>query len=245
MFTINAATLQNSPFPYLVQRDLLDHKMYAELKATYPDFSASSGWRRMSKDLMRGDPGFTETVSRGAWRDLYEYLNSSSFLGTMMKLFAEGLQSDDFLADANSLKLTDYVETREWIGTHNVGKEIDNYQGALEDVFIRMDFGVGELGYVRRPHLDWRHRICSVLMYFDAPEETKMEGGRLLVHDNTRDGSPVVASLEPENNMGVLKLDNNEALHSVSEVTAIEGQRKTLYVGVSSRGRVWRRYDTP
>jgi hypothetical protein len=240
MLNIDSAALQSSPFPHLAQRNLLDPEMYGELKATFPEFDTAVGWHRMSKDLMRGDPGFTEAVSHGAWKGLYGYLNSSFFLTAMVELFHEGLQSDDFLANPNALKLTDHVETRDWIGGHNVGRAISDFRGALEDVFIRMDFGIGELGYSRRPHLDWRHRICSMLMYFDNPQETKMEGGRFLVHDNTRKDSPVIASLEPENNMGILKLDNNQSLHSVNEVTAIEGQRKTLFIGVSSRGRVWR-----
>jgi hypothetical protein len=244
MLNIDPEELKVEPFPYLVQRELFDPDVYAELKATYPRFDAVAGWRRMSKDLMRGDAGFAEAVSRGAWKQFFDYLNSPVFVFTMIGLFQEGLQSDDFLADSRALRLIDYIETREWIASNRVGKSIAEFEGPLDEVFVRMDFGIGELGYKRPPHLDWRHRVCSLLVYFDDPEETRMEGGRFIVHGSAVSGHRTVAVVEPENNLGILKLDNNRALHSVNEVTAINGQRKTLYIGVSSRGRVWRSRDT-
>ena len=240
MLNIDPTKLQESPFPYLVQKELFDPEFYKELKATYPDFGKATGWSRMSKDLMRGDAEFAQTVSHGAWKTFFDYLNSSKFLNTMTGLFQKGLQSDDFLVDPKTLKLADHVETREWIATNKVSKAVADFQGARNEVFVRMDLGIGEKGYKRPPHLDWRHRVCSLLVYFDDPAETKMEGGKLIIHKPDGNGYSSVGVVEPENNMGVYKLDNNQSFHSVSEVTAIEGQRKTLYIAISSRGQVWR-----
>lgn len=239
MLNIDNNSMVVSPFPYLVQKGLFEPTFYQSLKALYPDFNSAAGWKRMSKDLMRGDDRFNEVVSGGPWKTLFNHLNSQAFVNNMVSLYGDKMQKDGLLVDPSSLRLTDYVETREWIGSHKVSKSVAEYDGDKSEVFIRMDFGVGETGYVRPPHLDWRHRVCSLLVYFDDPIETTMEGGRFIINEKNKDGFSTVGTLEPENNMGIFKLDNNNSYHSVSEVTAIEGQRKTLYIAVSSRGQVW------
>lgn len=240
MLHVESINLNEAPFPHLVQRQLFSPDLYAALKASYPEVSSVQGWSRMSKDLMRGDAGFAEATSSGPWRTFFDYANSFAFLDLMIGLFERSLHSAELMCDPSKLTLIDHVETREWMASGRVRREVADFQGPLEEVFVRMDFGIGEVGYERKLHLDWRHRLCSLLIYFDDPDETQLEGGRLRIHDSSVDGCPVVAEIAPENNMGIFKVDSNQAFHSVSEVTSILGQRKTLYVAISSRGQLWR-----
>ncbi len=239
MLNIDKSLLQDSPFPHLIQRGLFEPNLYKALKATYPEFNRAAGWNRMSKDLMKGDVDFAQAVSQEPWQEFHSYLNSSAFLNTMVDLFQGSFHRDGLTVDPFSLKMTDYVETREWIATNKVSEAIKAFQGNKEDVFVRMDFGIGEIGYKRPPHTDWRHRICSLLVYFDDPEELKMDGGRFIINTRENQEYPTASIVEPENNMGIFKLDSNTSYHSVDEVTAINGERKTLYIAISSRGQVW------
>jgi hypothetical protein len=239
MLKIQKQNLRTAPFPYLVQPDLLEPSLYEQLKTTFPHFERAEGWSRMSKDLMKGDSLFEETVSKGPWKVLHDYFHSDRFLTAMADLFGTCVGSGELMVDLRSLRLSSYVEDRQCIGSGKLSASIAQYQGDKSEVFIRMDIGVGEQGYKRTNHLDWRHRVCSLLLYFDEASETGMVGGSFRINE-LRDGTyQTFAVVEPKNNLGILKLDNNMSYHSVDEITRIEGRRKTLYVAISSRGRVW------
>ncbi len=244
MLQIDKTQLKLKPFPHLVQKELFKPDFYDALKSSYPAFGKADEWSRMSRDLMRGDPLFEATISKtGPWNKLFQYFNSAAYLDDMLDLFGEHMLSSGLTVNPSELKIdTDYVETREWIATNKpISKTIQDYQGPREELFVRMDMGVGANDYYRPPHLDWRHRVCSLLVYFDDPQETHMEGGKFIINEqdsNTGKFSDV-STIEPENNMGIFKLDSNTSWHSVTKITNIDGERRTLYVPLSSRGNIW------
>lgn len=239
MLRIQSEALSKTPYPHLVQDQVFDPEFYEALKASYPEFGKAEGWSRMSKDLIRGDRAFDEAISAGPWKELYSYFNSSAFIRDMSSLFKGTFNEDELAVSLDDLNLIDYTETREWISARKVSEAIKHFDGNREDVFIRMDFGRGDTGYVRPNHLDWRHRICSILFYFDDPVETGMEGGHFIIHDEPGDDGNIVSKTKPKNNQAIFKVDNNDSYHSVDEITKIDGERKTLYVAISSRGQVW------
>jgi len=239
MLNINTESLALTPYPHLVQEQVFDQDFYRELKESYPDFGKANGWSRMSKDLIRGDSAFDEAVSSGPWKKLYGYFNSNSFIQDMVSLYKGTFDEAKLAIPIEDMNLIDYTETREWISARKVSEAIKEFDGNREDVFIRMDFGRGDTGYIRPNHLDWRHRICSILFYFDDPTEIEMEGGHFIIHDESGENGNIVSKTKPQNNQAILKLDNNDSYHSVDEITAISGERKTLYVAISSRGQVW------
>jgi hypothetical protein len=239
MMNIDTANLRTTPFSHLAQPRVFDADFYSELRDSYPSFDRAAGWSRMTKDLMRGDPDFERALQSPAWKSFHDHVVSPAFLDEMTRLFRSELESPKFMANLDALRITDYIETRSELTSTSVPERIAEYSGPLEDLFVRMDFGVGEVGYSRPPHLDWRHRVCSALFYFDSATETSMVGGDLILHDTSTSVAAAHTTVRPEHNLAVLKLDDERALHSVSPITSITGQRRTVYVGLSSRGRVW------
>ncbi len=239
MLNIDTSRLRTSPYPFLVQQDLLDADTFRALRSSYPVFERSPMWNRMTADLMKGDAGFDAAVSGGAWKQMFDYFHSRCFVDQMLSLYAGTQAAGALRVGMGGLRLTDHVETREWIAEGGVSQRVEAYGGDRSEIFIRMDFGVGESGYARATHVDWRHRICSLMLYFDDADETGMRGGSFRVEEFAGGKSTVRHSFKSRRNLGILKLDDNHSHHSVDEVTRIRGQRRTLYVAVSSRGRVW------
>lgn len=239
MLNIDKTNLRSHPYSYLVQPDVLPQDIFEELRESFPRFGKSAVWNRMSADLMKGDPGYADAISQGVWSRLHAHFHSQHFVDRMLGLFGGPQAIAGVTIDLAGVRLTDHVETREWIARGSVSARLESFDGDRGEVFIRMDLGLGEVGYERKTHCDWRHRICSVLIYFDDAEELEMEGGHFNVEEVIDGTVHVRESITSRKNLGIVKLDDNRSWHSVDKVTRIKGLRRTLYVAISSRGRIW------
>ena len=219
-----------APFPHCVIDGVLPAETYARLEASYPACPPASG--PTGHTIHRGDPGFDAVMAANPdWQALFDECNSPDFIARMADLFADEIDQS-CTAARESLRHADAIEDRR-------EKEMTAIPAkglAPEDLFVRFDFMQGKDAYARKPHLDHRRRLATMLIYFEEPGPESYLGGDLVLHDE--DGTPV-ARVTPRPNRAVLFPCSERSWHSVEAVTGCKRPRNMIQVSVSSRHAIW------
>ena len=113
-------------------------------------------------------------------------------------------------------------------------------------------------GYFREVHTDNRHKLILITIYFNSKEE-KSEGGEFEIYEHlyppkmevdferfpTQDKVKKIKTLLPDDNMGAILLNTNNAYHAVSEVkNSDKFSRKTCYISIAAIKKIWKGQPT-
>jgi len=245
MLNISSKNLETYPYPHIIQENIFDLDFYKELEKDFPNINVfpphkGEDWYRMSRDLIKGDEAYTKLMNNSAaWKKLHNYIYSQKFVDLIISLFGMYFKEYGCLVNPQKANFVDHLESRQWMTFADVDKEIKKSKANPNDLFCRLDFGLGEIGYIKDIHLDWRHRLISLLIYFSDANEQKMEGGNFYLNKKENDDFKKVKAVKPKSNTAVLMLDTNNSYHSVDELKYSIGPRKSLYIAVSSRRNIW------
>jgi len=157
----------------------------------------------------------------------------------VISLFGKYLKDYVCLVDPKKAKFIDHLESRQWMASFDVPKEIKKLKLDPNNLFCRLDFGLGEAGYIKPVHLDWRHRLISLLIYFSDADEQEMKGGNFYLNKKENGDFKRVKGVKPKKNTAVIMLDTNNSYHSVDKLKHSIGPRRSLYIAVSSRRCIW------
>lgn len=232
LFAHKLATLavDDAPFPHAVVDGVFPPGTFVTLERAYPVCPPASG--PTGHTIHRGDAPFDAVMAIAPiWRALFEESNSQAFVDALSALFAVEIDRA-CIVRRDAMRFTDHIETR-------AEKEQDRIaapQQAPEAMFVRFDFMQGMDAYIRRPHLDHRRRLATMLIYFDAPGPASFEGGDLVLHD--RRASPV-KRIAPAANRAVLFPCSDRSWHSVEAVTDCRRPRRFMQLAVSSCHDIW------
>ncbi len=214
-----------SPFPMLIARDVLDKNVFRQLLQGLPPLSTM---------LKGADYGSNQRINYSAsnvalnptipqiWKDFVQTHVNQIFLDDLIRLFGSSILKNypDFEQRFGSLK-----DLRSGI------REIDKNSHA--DVFLDCQIAVNTPASlsgttVRGPHVDCPKKLFVGLLYMRLDEDDS-EGGDLEIYrpksrpvklDYTRTGDleamEFVTSVPYEQNVLVMFLNTNEALHGVS-----------------------------
>lgn len=227
---LSALPVEQAPFPHAVLGTVFAPEFFAALERSYPVCPPASG--PTGHTIHRGDPEF-EAVMAGQpeWRAVFEACHSQPFVDALATLFAAEIDRGCEVA-GDDLRFADHVETR----AEKEQGRIAVPQLPPEAMFVRFDFMQGMDAYVRRPHLDHRRRLGTMLIYFDTPGADTFRGGDLVLHD--RRGSPV-RRIAPAANKAVLFPCSDRSWHSVDAVTDCRKPRRFVQVALSSTHDIW------
>ena len=114
------------------------------------------------------------------------------------------------------------------------------------NLFTRLDIHKALQGYNKTVHCDRANRLASFVMYFVDAEKEGIEGGTLTIHkhrvqkkpqDYERhpkpEDAPVVGTLRPKENMGVIFTCNNNSYQGVEGMKSNGKERDYLYINIS------------
>lgn len=256
------------PFPHVFAEPFVRPELFARLKAEFPadtvfDSNSSLGGRA-GRDLYPGDEAYDELMgSSPAWRELYEFVDSSAFVQLTLDLFGSYLEPFGCLASAEKITYDHWIEHREVLAetstkVSRLGDKVKSKLGLVSsldgadpnDVFVRMDLAQGEVGYEKVVHSDRPNRLVSMLIYFCNKKDIGMEGGDFRVHKHKvvkpirayerhpkESDTEVVVTLEPRENLGGLFIGCNNSYHSATAVTRSDSYRNFVYASVASRAK--------
>lgn len=114
------------------------------------------------------------------------------------------------------------------------------------NLFTRLDVHKALTGYAKAVHCDRANRLCSFIVYFVDAEKIGLEGGDLTIHAHKQkkapkdyerhpkpEDAPVIATLRPKENLGVLFPCSNNSYHGVTAVRSDGIERDYLYINIS------------
>lgn len=214
-------------------------------------------------DIYRGDSAYDRLIgSSPAWATFDAWINSPAFVEKFLELFGNRLDDlgckvevdpsayDRDLVEGREV-LTDKATTFERIG--KLGRKIFGSSSKDKDsdvtLFSRLDIEKSIGGYSKPPHCDRANRLCSLIIYF-SDLAGKDVGGDLNVYalkeqrpldryDRHPDPKDVekVASVVPQQNLGVFFPCSNNSYHGVNALTDQTIERDFLYINISTETR--------
>ena len=213
----------DKPFPIRTYSRFFSDEVFAELFRSFPDWS----------DL----EAFGSQSSSNRLNIASESLNALEEGSAWRRFFTQ-----DFLAAITESLLSEYSPDLEERGL----------VFESSDVTTRFDITRARGGYRRGPHLDQRHHLISLLIYFNAPSADGAVGGTLEIWQDTREGEGYTEShgqkfpdkatltrvleINPRANTAVSFLNTARAIHGVSDYVAPESvERLFLYLSVDPK----------
>lgn len=211
-------------------------------------------------DIYRGDSSYDSLISRSeAWAEFDNWINSPAFVEKFLDLFGPHLENigcraeilperyDRGLIEGRS-GMTAKPTLRERLS--NVKNTFIPNKGNLGavDLFTRLDIHKALKGYNKAVHCDRANRLCSLIVYFVDSEKEGIEGGTLTLHKHREqkapadyerhpkpEDAPVIATLSPKENMGVLFPCCNNSYHGVNAMKSNGKERDYLYINISGQ----------
>lgn len=231
-----ALPVEEAPFPHAVLDTLFTPELFAALAHSYPVCPPASG--PTGHTIHRGDPEFDAVMAaQSEWRAVFDACHSQAFVDALATLFAAEIDRACGVARTD-LRFADHVETR----AEKEQGRIAAPQLPPEAIFVRFDFMQGMDAYVRRPHLDHRRRLGTMLIYFDSPGAETFQGGDLILHDRRGRAERRIA---PAANRAVLFPCSDRSWHSVDAVTHCRRPRRFVQIALSSTHDLWPRAMLP
>lgn len=207
-------------------------------------------------DIYRGDAAYDRLIRRSpAWAEFDGYINSRAFVETLLDLFGPHLEASGLKARLDPDRYDrDLIEGREVLTTDQTLK--DKVLGMATRVlprgrprvrlFTRLDIHKALTGYAKPVHCDRPNRLFSFVLYFMDAEREGLKGGQLTLHRHRErkppeacerhpkpEDAPVIATLTPKENLGVVFLCCNNSYHGVTAVESEGIARDFLYINVS------------
>lgn len=245
LIEIPRSTLRITPFPYAVVEDALDAGYFAQLEKDFPPFPTSEPAQKSGyigqKSIQYNSPEYLHLLKRSsAWKALHDFVSSQAVVDLGMRVYGDLIKSDpNCLLDPENLVYEPYHEDVE-----RVRKDIDaiikQRKSPVNKVFSRMDFfhGLPEK-YALHPHLDWPHRIFSMLIYFSTTNSST--GGEYIAYQQQPDGKFIVQEIYPTKpNLLLSHMScSPKSWHGVSPFNG-PGMRKLIQIQISAHHSVCR-----
>jgi hypothetical protein len=229
------APLRTKPFHHIVVENFLPAHLYPQLHESFPICPPSTGPTGFSHYW--GDPEYDRLMEEvPAWKAFFDWAHSQNYIDTMVRQFADAYQAHGCRIDLSKAKYVPYRETRE-------GKEQRHLTGTglqPHELFVRLDIHQGHIGYFRKPHLDHRRRLTSMLIYFCDSHESGREGGDLVLHGSTLGFlHPAVDRVTPKKNLMGAFACSPDSYHSVPEIKSQSSPRNFIQIQISSSVDAW------
>jgi hypothetical protein len=235
-----------------LRADYPDASIFEEQK------SMSSAGSRTGQgfDIYRGDDAYARLIERSeAWAEFDGYINSRAFVDKFLELFGPHLDKAGIKADIDAEQYSrDLVEGRDILTEHQT--LADRVGGLARKVlprsrdrvrlFTRLDIHKALTGYAKAVHCDRPNRLCSFVLYFVDADKEGLKGGQLTLHAHREtkpvekyerhpkpEDAPVIATLTPKENLGVLFACCNNSYHGVTAVESEGIERDFLYINIS------------
>ncbi|MEX0279683.1 MAG: 2OG-Fe(II) oxygenase [Arenibacterium sp.] len=208
-------------------------------------------------DIYRGDTTYDQLMKTSeAWAEFDAWINSTAFIEKFLELFGPHLENVGCRAEINPAKYDrTMIEGREGMTfTPTLKERFSNLTRSFRpknslgevDLFTRLDVHKALKGYHKNVHCDRPNRLCSFIVYFVDAEKEGIEGGTLTIHAHKEkkapkdyerhpkpEDAPVVATLSPKENMGVLFPCCNNSYHGVNAMVSNGKARDYLYINIS------------
>ena len=225
------------PFPHVTSESFIEPGRYEELRRTFPDCPAGTSPTGFS--LYWGDDRYERLIDEvPAWDALFETFHSQAFIDWGVRQFASIWEREGCRLDLSKARYVAYREDR----ADKERPRLRRVEHAPEELWVRMDIHQGRVGYSRPVHLDHARRLVSMLVYFCDHEESRMEGGELLLHGASNLNAP--ARVTPRHNLMVAFPCANNSQHSVPEIKSAAAPRNYIQVHISSSVDIWPRERT-
>ena len=231
----------NVPYDHLLCDGFL--KNYDDFDNSYPiDYLGKS--IRMDRDLTFGDHLY-EKIYNTPFKLLHDYVYSEQFISDFLKIFdneiENKLHNDELLFDPREAKIRPQpYELRNFVSRNN-------RINAETFLFPRIDFGVGYAGYGinnggRGIHTDNVTRLVSIMLFFTDQEE--ISGGQHQMFNIDKNYNPtLIKSIGVKKNRLLASIQSNASYHSVNPL--VSGERRAIYMSLSSSSRIWKDYKDP
>jgi hypothetical protein len=211
---------------------------YRQLAASFPVCPPSSGPTGFS--YFRGDPTYDNLVATDeAWSWFVHAVQSEVFVSYCLRQFANFWSSTGCLIDTSHAHYVDYSESR----ADKERRHIEKVIHAPEELWVRLDILQARVGYRRKPHLDHRRRLVTMLIYFCDSAENQMIGGALVLHGaaakNGTGEDPEQSSFAPRQNFMAAFPCTPESFHSVTEIKSQSAPRNFVQITISSSVDAW------
>lgn len=209
-------------------------------------------------DIYRGDTAYGKLMRRSeAWAEFDNWINSAAFVEKFLELFGPHLGELGCLAEIRPENykpgliegrsgMTDKPKAGERISALARSFLPKKRSIGPVDLFTRLDIHKALVGYNKVVHCDRANRLCSLVLYFVDARKAGIEGGTLTIHahkqskapaDHERhprpEDAPVVATVEPKENTGVLFPCSNNSYHGVTAMASNGKVRDYLYINIS------------
>jgi 2OG-Fe(II) oxygenase superfamily len=222
------------PFPHVSAHDFLSSERYRQLLASFPACPPSSGPTGFS--CFRGDPAYERLIAKDeAWSWLYRACQSQAFVSYCLRQFAAVWPASGCLIAADRARYVDYCESR----LDKERRYLEKIVHAPEELWVRLDFLKGHIGYRRALHRDHCRRLLTMLIYFCDATQNEMTGGNLCLHGQEADEFTVDRAFAPEHNLMVAFPRVPHSFHSVDEIKHQCAARNFLQITVSSSVDAW------
>jgi len=210
-------------------------------------------------DIYRGDASYDKLIAQSAaWAEFDAWINSPKFVEKFLDLFGDHLEHLGCRGEINAQKydrtlvegrdgMTNHATFKEKLGSITKSFRPKNSLGEI-DLFTRLDIHKALKGYNKPVHCDRANRLCSFVMYFVDAEKEGIKGGQLTIHSHVDDKAPsaherhpkpevapVVATMTPKENMGVLFPCSNNSYHGVTAMESNGKERDYLYINISGK----------
>ena len=265
----NDMEIYQKPFLHWIMEDMFDKSFYEELREDFPkveDFDLDDEVMGGRFQINTKDVKFWKIINNSkTWKKFYDYFNSEEFVFSIFESFKEIMESIGTNLDISNLKFDKDALY------NSFNKIEDKTDKSIDDIFVDMDFSICKNGYMREVHTDMNDRIFGFMLYFsdvncegltldlydidddkcpmiNKLQHNEFEGNYELMY--RRSGTTVwrydnnislVKSIQPKENLGVWKLDNDKSWHSVPKMKNNNGWRKFVYVAITSKQPfVWR-----
>ena len=262
MINISKLDLTKNPFWYIKKREILDNQLFQSLKKDFPDddLYTNNNPRKISAragdDLYPCDKNYEKLLNRSqSWKLLVDYLNSKDFLNNVFDIFHDNLVSENLKVNLYKYNLEkaytpSRIERANSQKNLKIKKIIDKFYNKKNNLYVTCDISRAKMGYSLKPHCDHQYRLFSFIIYFTNPKSIGLKGGNLEIYKRKnpdlisrnldRNHLELVENIIPQENLGILFPSHNYSYHSVSPIEKIEGYRKFLYIGISSKSNfIW------
>ena len=232
---LDLAPVRTKPFEHVLKESYIDPEIYAELVRSFPTCPPSTGPTGYS--TYWGDEQYDRLVAENsAWKALFNAFHSQQFIDYSVRQFADAYRSYGCVIDLSKARYVPYRESRK----DKESRRISDVEHDPHELWVRVDIHQGLVGYTRRPHVDHRRRLISMLIYLCDADQNQMVGGDLVLHRGKSSlfgwGDLVV---RPKHNRMVVFPCHPKSIHSVPEIKSEKGPRNFLQITVSSSVDAW------
>lgn len=263
MINISKLDLTKNPFWYIKKKEIIDGQLFQNLKKDFPDddlYNNINNLRKISAragdDLYPCDENYEKLLNRSeSWKIFIEFLNSKKFLDNVFDIFHDNLVYENL-----KVNLSNYVLEKTYTPSRferansqknlMIKKIMNTFYNKKNNLYVTCDISRAKTGYSLKPHCDHQYRLFSFIIYFTNPKTIGLNGGNLEIYKRknpklksrnlNKTELELVESIAPEENLGILFPSHNYSYHSVSPIKEIQGYRKFLYIGISSRSNfIW------